>query len=523
MKTLYIWLSSILLLLGCILIVPHGDFREVGAVPRFWLGIGVISLGFLLSWGLSVYTRYPAEVGNRKLGISQQAKRINNRINNNSIKTRLWQGVYKGFTKSLSIKYFRKLKTQHSGLNFWSTTILSRLLLLPMYPGDDVWRYLWEGYIQTLGFSPYHLPPNATELIPYHTEWWSLINHPTVSAIYPPVAQLGFRLLALIDLKVWLFKIAFILADLLICWLLSRRFGYQQAIFYAWNPLIIYSFAGGAHYDSWFILPLVAAWLVFDQKTESLRQTKITEIEETLDSGTVAEYSSFTNSLMSSSEHSLTWWHWIASALLVGISMAVKWMSLPILGFLTWQAFRKVGVKLAIVVLLCGFLPFGITALQFCSSGECPLIPTGSVFVSHGRSAELIPYIVSEYWEPSRWVNWIYAFPLGLTVSWLILRSRNFQQFTEWYFFSLLILSPIIHAWYFTWIIPFAVPSRNLGVRLVSISTFVYFVLQHRMALGNYSWYLTPQERWWLWLPFILGWLWTHYRNPNVVLNQNSD
>ena len=122
------WLSGVLLVVGAIFIIPHGDFSQPEAVPQFWLGIAVMSGGFILAWTLRSVT--------------------------------IWW--------------------------FWLITILTRLLLLPMDPGDDVWRYLWEGYIQLQGFSPYDLAPNAVELIPYRTEWWSLINHKGVSAIYPP-------------------------------------------------------------------------------------------------------------------------------------------------------------------------------------------------------------------------------------------------------------------------------------------------------------------------------------------------
>ncbi|NER51344.1 MAG: glycosyltransferase [Symploca sp. SIO1A3] len=420
-QRLFLWLSAFLLILGTALIVPYGDFRQIEAVPRFWLGIGIMSLGFVLSWLL----------------------------------------------RSVNAAWF------------WGVAILSRLLLLPMYPGDDIWRYLWEGYIQLQGFSPYELPPNAAELIPYRTEWWSLINHQGVTAIYPPITQLGFRILAAITPGVVLFKMGFVVADLLVCWLLSRRFGYQQTLIYAWNPLIIYSFAGGAHYDSWFILPLVAAWLVFDYSQQTIR--------------------------------------WVKSALLLGISVAVKWMSLPILSFLVWRAWRQVGIVRAIVVMLCGFLPLGLTAIQFCHNGECPLIPTGSVFVSHGRSAELIPHLVSQIWEASRKVNWIYLFPLGLSGMWLLLRSKSFLQFSQWYFFVLLILSPIVHAWYFAWIVPFAAATGNWGVRLVSISTFIYFVLQYNMAQGNFDWYLTDGQRLWLWLPFLLGWFWSTIKFDSIL------
>ncbi len=408
----WLWLSAICLILGAIVAMPYGNFAQPEAVPHFWWGMGVMALGFVLSWRIA------------------------------------------------SIK----------GVWFWAIVIITRLILLPMYPGDDIWRYLWEGYIQLQGFSPYDFAPNAPELLSYRTQWWANINHLDVSAIYPPITQIGFRILAAISSTVILFKIAFVAADLLVCWLLSRRFGYQKTLLYAWNPLIIYSFAGSAHYDSWFILPLVAAWLVFEGSKKERR--------------------------------------WLQSALLVGISVAIKWMSLPILGFLVWRGFLRLGLIKALIILGYGFLPLILSSFSFCSSGSCQLIPTSSVFVSHGRSAEFIPYLVSYIWEPSRWENWLFLFPLALASFWLLLRAKSFSIFTEWYLIFVLLLSPIIHAWYFTWLVPFAVASRNWGTRLLSISAFIYFALPYRQALGNEDWFLTNPERLWLWLPFVVGLFW---------------
>jgi hypothetical protein len=99
--------------------------------------------------------------------------------------------------------------------------------------------------------------------------------------------------------------------------------------------------------------------------------------------------------------------------------------------------------------------------------------------------------------------------------------SENFLYLSEFYLISLLIFSPIIHAWYFTWLVPFAVFSRNLGTRLVSISAFVYFILQHRKALGDLSWYLTLNERLFMWLPFVFGCLWMVFK-PHLFKQNTS-
>ena len=432
---LFLCFSAGLLVLGAVLLSPNGNVADVPTLHRFWVAAGVMGAGFVLSWRLR---SLPA----------------------------IW---------------------------FWGVAITTRLLLLPMLPGIDVWRYLWEGYIQTLGFSPYHFPPNALELESYRTEWWSQIVFPEVSAIYPPITQLGFRLLAAIAPDLYLFKVAFVLADLLTCWLLCRRFGSVRSSLYAWNPMIIYSFAGGAHYDSWFILPLVAAWLIFDQDP-SLRRS----------------------------------WDWAWSALLVGISVAVKWVSLPMLVFLVWRSHRgSKGESLqqlkfwqAICIAILGALPMILAALPFCQSSACPLIPTSAVFVSYGRSAEFIPHFVAKVWQNSLQTNSIYLLPLALFVLWLTLRATRFQQFAEWYWFGLLSLTPIIHFWYFTWIVPFTVPSQNWGIRLVSLSAFIYFVLPSRAP----DWRLMEPERLLLWLPFILGWLWSVRQNSqnNQTLSHES-
>jgi Glycosyl transferase family 2 len=408
----WLWLSTVLLILGCILMQPYGNFRDVATLHRFWMGAGVMGLGYMLSWPV----------------------------------------------KHISIGWF------------WGVAIAARLLLLPMAPGDDVWRYLWEGMIQTHGFSPYRFAPNAPELEFLRTVWWSQINFPDVSAIYPPLTQFGFRLLATISPNLYLFKLAFILPDLLVCWLLSRRFGSVQSALYAWNPMIIYSFAGGAHYDSWFILPLVVAWLMADREDSPRRPL-----------------------------------NWLWSAVWVGVSVAVKWMSLPMAAFLMWRSLRRGKLWQTVCIGLAGLLPMVLFALPFCSVNSCPLIPTSSVFVSYGRSAEFIPHFVAQVWPYSLKANWIFGVPLILYVVWLGLRSKRFLPFAEGYWFGLLLLTPIIHFWYFTWMIPFAVPSQNWGVRLVSLSAFIYFVLPSRLP----DWRLTEPELLWLWLPFVLGWLWS--------------
>jgi hypothetical protein len=438
----------LLLVLGAGLTRSHGHFTEPASLSGFWFGIGVMSSGFVLSWRLSVV---PV----------------------------VW---------------------------FWGVAIVTRLLLLPMEPGDDLWRYIWEGQIQNLGFSPYHFAPNAPELEPYRPIWWSQINHPDVTTIYPPLTQFGFRGLAALAPQPLLFKVGFVLADLMISGLLKQRWGAAQAILYAWNPLIIYTFAGGAHYDSWFLLPLVAGWLWFERRPWQTAKPQLHESQ-------LHESQLHESQLHESQLHELpASLRWGGSALLIGISVAIKWVSLPILVFLVVRSLTQLKMRQTVWIGLLGLLPFAWSVLPFCQLDHCPLIPTESVFVSYGRSAEFIPDLVARIWPLSLQANWIYAFPLALFTGWLLLRAPSLLAFIEWYWFGLLTLSPIVHAWYFSWLVPFAVPHQNWGVRLVSLSSFIYFVLPSRLP----DWRLTTPERLLLWLPFVCGWFWTawHMEHP---------
>jgi hypothetical protein len=479
---------ALLILVGCGLMMPFGDFREPEAVPRLWFALGFMGLGFMGSWGV----------------------------------------------------------TQLGGLPFWSVTLLSRALLLPMYPGSDIWRYLWEGYIQLQGVSPYQFAPNAPELEALHTSWWVNVNLPEVSAIYPPLTQLGFRLLAALAPSVLLFKLAFVAADVLICYLLARRFSYHRVTRYAWNPVILYSFAGGGHYDSWFLLALVVAWLACDD---------LRSVRDQRSGSTAHDQSGFGEAFR--------------SAIALGLSIALKWMTLPLLAFwfgrvLPSRLWRRTdGAKgvpsvpstvptqqptaqgswttslLRLLSLgLIGALPMVISALPFCRPTSCPLIPTGSVFVSHGRSAELIPYWIAKVWDYSRWHNWLYLIPLAIALGVLIgldgrrpvgdhrsIQRPTFQafgNFAEGYFWALLLLSPIVHVWYFTWLVPFAVASGHWGTRLISLSGFAYFALPHQMALGDFSWVLGDFQRWLLWIPGLIGLIFHYLRRNNHSVELTS-
>jgi hypothetical protein len=104
-------------------------------------------------------------------------------------------------------------------------------------------------------------------------------------------------------------------------------------------------------------------------------------------------------------------------------------------------------------------------------------------------------------------MNWIFSIPLAVLAVILVFTTTRIVQFCERYLFALLLLLPSVNGWYFTWLAPFAVSSRNPGTLLVSVSGFIYFWLKHREAVYG-DWEQGIPEKLLLWLPLILGFIW---------------
>jgi alpha-1,6-mannosyltransferase len=130
--------------------------------------------------------------------------------------------------------------------------------LAPPVHSDDLHRYLWDGRVQRAGLNPYDHPPDAPELMPLRDENWSHVNNRQLPTIYPPLAQLLFRLAP--SAAAW--KAIVALADLgLIALLLLRLDDPRRAIAWAWCPLVVVELGLEAHVDGVGIFLLMAALL----------------------------------------------------------------------------------------------------------------------------------------------------------------------------------------------------------------------------------------------------------------------
>ncbi|MFN8483823.1 MAG: glycosyltransferase family 87 protein [Anaerolineae bacterium] len=133
---------------------------------------------------------------------------------------------------------------------------------------SDMFRYVWDGRVQAAGLSPYAYSPGAPALTPLRdSSIWPLINRKDAVTIYPPGAQLAFRLIhdALGD-GLWPVKAAMVAADLatlLLLLALLNALGQPLSliIIYAWHPLAVYEIAGSAHVEALMLVCLVLALL----------------------------------------------------------------------------------------------------------------------------------------------------------------------------------------------------------------------------------------------------------------------
>ena len=151
----------------------------------------------------------------------------------------------------------------------WGAAILFRALLLFTTPtlSDDVYRYLWDGYVATKGVSPYAFAIDAPEMDYLDIPQRALANNREMASPYLPVAQWVFGGAAFFfPLQPIVLQILMVLFDLLAALLIAKLLALaglpaQRLLLYLWNPLVVVEVAHGAHLDAWMmLLTVMAVW-----------------------------------------------------------------------------------------------------------------------------------------------------------------------------------------------------------------------------------------------------------------------
>ena len=377
---------------------------------------------------------------------------------------------------------------------FWAVVVILRLVALPLEPGDDFWRYQWEGKIQEAGFNPYVHAPDDPQLEPLRAQFpaWHKINHRDFRAIYPPGAEIIFAGLSRISDHPLLYKLLFTAADIATIAVLLRLlrgahapsrapFGaspngtsssrYANAAWYAWNPFVVYSFAGAAHFDSLMILPMTAGILFltrFEFETDSRRK----------------------------------WWLALAASAALGVAISVKLV--PVLLLLCCVfALRLRAVTLVVSAAIPALLSL------FYGYPNVPIWDSLRRFAHVTRLNDLFWWLIEEtVWPNPRQKNYHYNVIIIICVVLIsLLFFRNWKRGMLWSLGTALVLSPVFHPWYCTWILPLAAWRRALTWPVLSVTLFAYFLFWNE-RLFLLPWRAEPWMRMIIIVPPLVAAIW---------------
>jgi Protein of unknown function (DUF2029). len=162
------------------------------------------------------------------------------------------------------------------GLTFAALFRLA-VLFSPPYLSDDIYRYIWDGRVQSAGINPYRYMPADESLAALRDEKiYPYINRrDSAHTIYPPVAQGSFLLITRFSESVTWMKAAMVAFEVVTVWaliqlLVSFGFARQRVLIYAWHPLAVWEFAGSGHVDALAIAFIALALLVRRRHRETL-------------------------------------------------------------------------------------------------------------------------------------------------------------------------------------------------------------------------------------------------------------
>jgi alpha-1,6-mannosyltransferase len=312
-------------------------------------------------------------------------------------------------------------------------------LRLPPGADDDIHRYVWDGRLQRLGYNPYIVVPSDPAAAGLHTVETRYLNNPDLPSPYPAGAQLFFRGVTAIHESTFALKVAFVICDFAIVFLLLdvlRRNGRgaHLVLAYAWNPLLAIEVAGSGHID------IVGALFLLISAAALQRRWRAT------------------------------------AAIGLALAIAVKLLPLVLLP-LYWKRVRIRDAALAAAVV-------GLLYVPFLNHGR---IPTGSLgtYVQSFRFNGPVFAVLHQVAPPQVLAG--LAVLVGLVTA-TSLRSAVPEWSSEVLagpMAASLLFAPVIFPWYLLWLLPFLTSSSTLLIIIWTVSIILTYVMWHFRTLGR--------------------------------------
>jgi alpha-1,6-mannosyltransferase len=351
--------------------------------------------------------------------------------------------------------------------------LVLRLLLLssPASFSDDVWRYLWEGRVQLAGMDPFMFAPDAAELVPLQNETWTLVNHKSVSTIYPPGALFLFRLVAAIWENPLSWKLLSGAADLgtvAMLWRCTKTRGTPlwAVVLYALHPLPILESAGSAHLEG--LALFFCAWALSAKPG----------------------FDSFAAGL--------------------GASIKLVPAALWIPQVRASPARAALGAGLAVLLGLALSTPF-------LSAGSMLTRGFDTYYEAWAFNAWLFPLVEAVIGEPTRLLLTAGGALWCAIAAW---RFRDPALFLLAVAVALVFLSPVVHPWYFLWVfLPAMVLGRWEWAPLATTGLLSYLVL------AGYPETPWLEPKWVVWIeypPAVLVWAWAWTRRRSASRSEGG-
>ena len=325
----------------------------------------------------------------------------------------------------------------------------ARFLFLWYPPGNDIYRYIWEGYIQNQGVNPYVLAPADPSLAKLAAgeinHIWQQINHPDLAAAYPPFILLLFRFIAAFSREPLVFKAVMVVFDIGVIIVLMMMIRQQSVhpsrlLLYAANPLVLVYVSGEGHLDVIHLFFLcLALYLVVFKK------------------------------------------YCFNGFLMLGLAVVSKYFAIVALPFLINSKNRLKAFAVFIPIVL--YFPF--------IGGGSDIFKSLTTFASQYHYNDSLTMLLRYLWHDG--ALFLTAASLMICIVWIFFFVHDRLRSVYLALGCLLLFLPTLHPWYLVLIVPFLVfyPSRA-WLYLSAAVVFTFPVLAIESQTGVF------QEIFWL-------------------------